>query len=178
MPADRVEATLSPRARAHRLTLPRPEAPRSRCRQKRRMPVIMARSGELAQLVERCNRTAEVRGSSPLFSMSPHASPGRKGAGSADHRARNRSGGPVQRVETRQSWRPLPEAQEQPTDRASSAQRLREVRRQAHRLARLASRGPDPRSEPGSQENPAWGRLSGMSELERLSLNWPRLNGP
>ena len=27
-------------------------------------------SGELAQLVERCDRTAEVRGSSPLFSTS------------------------------------------------------------------------------------------------------------
>ena len=26
--------------------------------------------GELAQLVERCDRTAEVRGSSPLFSIS------------------------------------------------------------------------------------------------------------
>jgi len=114
--------------------------------------------------------------------MSLRASLGRKGAGSADNRARDRPGGPVQRVETKQSWRPLPEAQEQPTDRASSAQRLREVRRQAHRLARLASRGPDPRSEASirtsSQENPAWGGLSGMSELERLSLNWPRLNGP
>ena len=31
--------------------------------------VIMAIEGELAQLVERCDRTAEVRGSSPLFSM-------------------------------------------------------------------------------------------------------------
>ena len=26
-------------------------------------------NGELAQLVERCDRTAEVRGSNPLFSM-------------------------------------------------------------------------------------------------------------
>jgi hypothetical protein len=31
--------------------------------------VIMAGDGELAQLVERCDRTAEVRGSSPLFSI-------------------------------------------------------------------------------------------------------------
>lgn len=29
----------------------------------------MAGDGELAQLVERCDRTAEVRGSSPLFSI-------------------------------------------------------------------------------------------------------------
>ena len=49
------------------------------CRQNRRMPVIMARSGELAQLVERCNRTAEVRGSSPLFSIPLRDSPGRRG---------------------------------------------------------------------------------------------------
>ena len=37
--------------------------------------------GELAQLVERCDRTAEVRGSSPLFSTEPPpprgAAPGR-----------------------------------------------------------------------------------------------------
>ena len=30
---------------------------------------IIACDGELAQLVERCDRTAEVRGSSPLFSI-------------------------------------------------------------------------------------------------------------
>ena len=30
---------------------------------------MLFRSGELAQLVERCDRTAEVRGSSPLFSI-------------------------------------------------------------------------------------------------------------
>ena len=30
---------------------------------------IQDRSGELAQLVERCDRTAEVRGSTPLFSI-------------------------------------------------------------------------------------------------------------
>ena len=56
------------------------------CRQNRRMPVIMARSGELAQLVERCNRTAEVRGSSPLFSIPLRDSPGRRGTASPGHR--------------------------------------------------------------------------------------------
>ena len=32
-------------------------------------------SGELAQLVERCDRTAEVRGSSPLFSIDKRLEP-------------------------------------------------------------------------------------------------------
>ncbi len=33
------------------------------------MNSLLLRDGELAQLVERCNRTAEVRGSNPLFSI-------------------------------------------------------------------------------------------------------------
>ena len=40
--------------------------------------MIIAGVGELAQLVERCDRTAEVRGSSPLFStLFAGADPGR-----------------------------------------------------------------------------------------------------
>jgi hypothetical protein len=37
----------------------------------------MAIEGELAQLVERCDRTAEVRGSSPLFSIH-HSGPAQR----------------------------------------------------------------------------------------------------
>ena len=34
-------------------------------------PPLACTGGELAQLVERCDRTAEVRGSNPLFSTAP-----------------------------------------------------------------------------------------------------------
>jgi hypothetical protein len=34
---------------------------------------IQHQSGELAQLVERCDRTAEASGSSPLFSISQNS---------------------------------------------------------------------------------------------------------